>query len=156
MYRARVSPRTRREAEASRLSSLLVQVAEQVKLEFASIVEGEGLTVGLARAVLLLDTPAPMRDLAERLVCDRSYITSVADQLEDRGLVERVPGRDRRVRLLQLTDEGRALRDRMAGAVSARNRLLHRLDDDELGALGPILTKLGSGGTAAGCSPDQS
>ena len=68
----------------------------------------------------MLTKPAPMRDLAERLACDQSYITNLADQVEDRGLVCRVPGDDRRVKLLQLTPAGEKLRDEISEAVAER------------------------------------
>src|SRR6266542_4968938 len=98
--------------EAARLSQMFIDITDKAKADFAEIVATLGLPVHLARAVLMLTTPAPMRDLAERLACDRSYITNLADQLEERGLVTRIPGEDRRVKLLQLTPAGVALRDR--------------------------------------------
>jgi hypothetical protein len=49
-----------------------------------------------------------MRMLADRLACERSYITGLADQLEERGLVTRATGEDRRVKLLALTESDRA------------------------------------------------
>lgn len=128
---------------------MLVQVAERAKLDFADIVGALGLPVHLARAVLMLDTPAPMRDLADQLACDRSYITSLADQLEERGLVERIPGQDRRIKLLSLTKDGVALRDKISTAVSEHNMLLIRLTDAERKALAPILEKLLVGGPAS-------
>ena len=35
-----------------------------------------------ARAIVRLGEPASMRDLADRLSCDRSYIAGLADELE--------------------------------------------------------------------------
>ncbi len=67
---------------------------------------------------LVLAKPTPMRELADQLHCDRSYITSLADKLEERGLVKRIPGEDRRVKLLALTDEGMAVRNKIAKAVA--------------------------------------
>ncbi|MDP9224300.1 MAG: MarR family transcriptional regulator, partial [Actinomycetota bacterium] len=57
-----------------------------------------------ALALLRLEQPRPMRDLAERLRCDASNITGIVDRLETRGLVKRqVDGADRRVKNLVLT-----------------------------------------------------
>ena len=54
-----------------------------------------------------------MSDLAEHWGCDASYVTSLADGLEDRGLAERrLSPADRRVRTIVLTPEG----TRAAGA----------------------------------------
>jgi DNA-binding MarR family transcriptional regulator len=53
----------------------------------------------------------PMSTLAELLVCDASNVTGIVDRLEARGLIERrAASRDRRVKLLALTDEGLRLR----------------------------------------------
>ncbi|MGH2770886.1 MAG: MarR family winged helix-turn-helix transcriptional regulator, partial [Actinomycetota bacterium] len=49
----------------------------------------------------------PMRVLADEWHCDRSNVTSIIDQLEERGLVERrVLRTDRRVKTICLTDAG--------------------------------------------------
>ena len=55
-----------------------------------------------------------MRELADQLACDRSYITGIADQLEQRVLVDGVPAQDRRVKLLQLTEAGARARNRIS------------------------------------------
>lgn len=129
-------------AESGVISRALVRAAELVKANFTAAVEPLGLPVHLARAVLMLDEPLPMGELAARLSCDRSYITSLADQLEARGLVDRVPGEDRRVKRLALTEDGRTLRGRIAAAMSAQGVVLARLDDEQRAALGPILQTL--------------
>lgn len=131
-----------RYADTRRLSQLLVGIAERAKADFAAVVEPLGLPVHLARAVLLLDTPAPMRELADRLCCDRSYITSLADQLEERDLIVRVPGEDRRVKLLSLTPDGIALRDRIADTVTERSMVQVRLTGAQRKALLPLLEVL--------------
>jgi len=60
--------------------------------------EGQGLRMG---------------DLAEDWKCDASWVTSLADGLQERGLAERRPHpTDRRVRTIVLTAEGRARRER--------------------------------------------
>ncbi|WP_432842971.1 MarR family winged helix-turn-helix transcriptional regulator [Dactylosporangium sp. CA-092794] len=129
-------------AEAGRLAQLLVDIAERAKADFAATVASFGLPVHLARAIVQLRTPAPMRDLAEQLACDRSYITNLADQMEQRGLVTRVPGEDRRVKLLALTDSGAALRDQISAAVAEDNMILRRLTDAERKILAPLLERL--------------
>jgi DNA-binding MarR family transcriptional regulator len=81
------------------------------------------LTVPLADALWALgatEEPQPRRALAERLHCDPSNVTFLADRLEERGLITRVADpADRRVKALALTDEGRAVRERFAGAFVA-------------------------------------
>jgi DNA-binding MarR family transcriptional regulator len=137
-----MTDREARFAEAGRLGQMLVDIAEQAKADFAATVASFGLPVHLARAMVLLTTPAPMRDLAEQLACDRSYITNLADKLEERGLVTRVTGEDRRVKLLALTDAGVAMRNQISEAVAERNTILRRLTDDERKTLAPLLERL--------------
>ena len=63
-------------------------------------------------ALHALDEPMSMSALAERLGIDASYVTTIADQLEERGLIERRPHpTDRRIKSLALTPEGRRLQD---------------------------------------------
>src|SRR2546423_6833972 len=74
-----------------------------------------GLTFSQAHALRLLDPdqPKPMSALAERLFCDASNVTGIADRLESRGLIERRSTEgDRRVKALVLTPAGVELRDR--------------------------------------------
>jgi DNA-binding MarR family transcriptional regulator len=74
------------------------------------------LTLPQMHVLRLLEPGAavPMSDLAERIVCDASNITGIADRLQARGLVERRPGEsDRRVRALALTPTGVELRERV-------------------------------------------
>lgn len=128
--------------EAWQLSRTLIAVAEASKQNFAETVAELGLPVHLARALTMLDEPAPMSELADALACDRSYVTSLADQLEERGLAVRAPGVDRRIKLLELTEAGRALRDEVARAVSTSGLVLTRLDDAQRATLQPLLAAL--------------
>lgn len=128
--------------EARRLSALLIKVSEQSRAGFAAALSRFDLPVHLARAVMQLDDPAPMRELAESLACDRSHITGLADQLEERGLVARVPAEDRRVKLLELTPKGRDLRGELSDAVASSSKVLQRLSADERRALEALLLKL--------------
>jgi DNA-binding MarR family transcriptional regulator len=78
-----------------------------------------GLAPQQAMAIKHLDPdrPLPMSELAQRLHCDNSNVTGIADRLESAGLVERRPHPgDRRVKALALTERGRAVR----GAYDAR------------------------------------
>ena len=74
-----------------------------------------GVSPGALKALFHL-RPAegvPMRDLAQHWGCDASYVTTLADALEERGLaVRRSHPTDRRVKMLVLTARGRAARER--------------------------------------------
>jgi DNA-binding MarR family transcriptional regulator len=53
----------------------------------------------------------PMSSLADTLLCDNSNVTGIVDRLEARRLIERrAAARDRRVKLIGLTDDGVRLR----------------------------------------------
>src|SRR6266699_3007469 len=80
-----------------------------------------GLSFSQAHALRLLDPdePMPMSALAERLFCDASNVTGIADRLESRGLVERRSADgDRRVKVLALTRAGVELRKRVLAIMS--------------------------------------
>ena len=72
-----------------------------------------GISPGSMKTLLRLEPGqgVPMRDLADFWGCDASYVTSLADSLEERGLVERRPHpTDRRVKMIALTEQGMAAR----------------------------------------------
>lgn len=127
---------------AREIAVRLVHVAERLKADFAEAVAPFELSVPAARALLLLDEPAPMRVLSERLACDQSYITRIADELETRGLVQRSPGVDRRVQMLTLTRAGTRMRDDVYTAVTANNRVQLRLSRADREALDKVLERL--------------
>src|SRR5919204_6030706 len=80
-----------------------------------------GLTFTQAHALRMLDPerPLPMSALADRLFCDASNVTGIADRLESRGLVERRSAEgDRRVKVLALTPEGAQERGRVLKIMS--------------------------------------
>lgn len=129
-------------AEAHGLSRQLFAVAERARNDFAAVVSGFGLTPVQARAVLWLESPSAMRDLAGHLNCDASNVTGVADRLESLGLVQRRAGEDRRVKLLQLTAAGETLRAELADRVARASTVTARLTRAERAQLRAILDKL--------------
>ena len=81
-----------------------------------------------------------MSALAQRLVCDASNVTGIADRLEARGLVERQSaGKDRRVKVLALTASGIELRDRVYELMSEPPKAIAALSDKDQRALRDIL-----------------
>jgi len=66
-----------------------------------------GLTAQQAELLCAVMRPTAVGDLAQVLRCDRSNVSRLVDRASSRGLLERRVGdRDRRVSLVQLTDEG--------------------------------------------------
>ncbi|MFB4316519.1 MarR family winged helix-turn-helix transcriptional regulator [Actinomadura sp. 21ATH] len=99
------------------------------------VLRAHGLSMWAYVVLLALDE-GPVRSqsaLAEAIHADKTRIIGVLDDLQDRGLIERVPDPgDRRVRLLSITAEGRRLRDAAQAAVQEREeRLLSRLTEEE-------------------------
>lgn len=81
-----------------------------------------------AGALLNLDHPLPMHELATVLACDNSNVTGIVDRLEARGLVAREAGQDdRRVKLVALTSDGRRLREALLDRVGQAPEGLRRL-----------------------------
>ena len=91
------------------------------------VAEGEalaksfGIPVFVIKALHMLDTPLAMKDLGQRMHCDPSFITSIADTLEKYGLAAREPDPgDRRVKRLVLTPAGAELKGRIEDEVLSR------------------------------------
>jgi DNA-binding MarR family transcriptional regulator len=83
-------------------------------------------------AMFKLDSVLSMKELAQHMGCDASFITSVADTLEKRGYVRREPSqRDRRVKNLVLTEEGIAAKERMMRELAEKMPWSYALDDGE-------------------------
>ena len=62
------------------------------------------------KALHRLDCPMAMKDLGQRMHCDPSFVTSIADMLEQRGLATRESDpADRRVKRIALTPAGSTL-----------------------------------------------
>jgi DNA-binding MarR family transcriptional regulator len=102
-----------------------LEILDSVAGLFARLVaEGEalaksfGIPVFVIKALHMLDTPLAMKDLGQRMHCDPSFITSIADTLEKYGLAAREadPG-DRRVKRLVLTPAGADLKGRIEDEV---------------------------------------
>ncbi|WP_327436431.1 MarR family transcriptional regulator (plasmid) [Streptomyces sp. NBC_01201] len=98
------------------LYDYLFAIRIRVHAELKELAREAGLTDTQADALWRLSRGQEMtaRRLADLLQCDASTATSMIDRLEKRGLVRRVPHPiDRRAKVIQLTPEGCALRDRV-------------------------------------------
>jgi DNA-binding MarR family transcriptional regulator len=103
------------------------------------------LTLKHSFALHALDEPMAMNALAERLGIDASYVTTIADQLEERGLIERqAHPTDRRVKSLALTPEGRQLRERLADELWTDVPMLDALSAADRKTLRQLLEKVAS------------
>jgi DNA-binding MarR family transcriptional regulator len=92
---------------------------------------------------LLLERPTSMSGLAQRLHCDASNVTGLADRLESRGLVERRDDpEDRRVKLLALTVGGSDLITDLNRRIWADSPIGEALDETEQAQIRHLLLKI--------------
>jgi DNA-binding MarR family transcriptional regulator len=121
-----------------------LRVAQQtVFRDFAASV-GE-LSPGRAGMLLLIEANpgVPQGRLAEAVKLDRSTMVGVVDSLEDRGLIERRRGTDRRTNGLWLTRAGKVLAARLRRRIEQHeDRVAARLSGAERAQLLALLEKL--------------
>lgn len=129
-------------AEAHDLGAKLFRVVRRMEQDFEAVATSLGLTPLQARTLLGLEEPIPMRGLAGIMSCDASNVTGLADRLERLGLIERVPGADRRVKLLSLTERGASLRAELEERVISDSTVSARLSGPERAQLDALLQKL--------------
>ena len=101
---------------ASEAWALMHELLWEAKARFTPVAQELDISPPQFHALRLLEpgSEIPMRALAESLICDQSNVTGIVDRLEARGLVERrSAAHDRRVKMLALTPEGEAFRERM-------------------------------------------
>jgi DNA-binding MarR family transcriptional regulator len=92
---------------------------------------------------MLHDGPMRMRDMAERMTCDASYITSVVDRLEETGLAERRPSpSDRRVKEIALTPAGERVASEVRQTMTAPPAAIERLTVAERRTLAGLMAKV--------------
>jgi DNA-binding MarR family transcriptional regulator len=101
-------------------------------------------------AMFKLDGVLSMKELAQHIGCDASFVTAIADTLERRGFVRREPSqRDRRVKNLVLTDEGVAAKERLTQELAAKMPWSYTLNDTERTCFLALLKK-----AVGGTQPD--
>jgi DNA-binding MarR family transcriptional regulator len=84
-----------------------------------------------------------MGDMARGIGCDPSYITALVDDLDERGLASREPSPDdRRVKIIVLTDAGRALATEIDSVLSVPPAAFSALTQSELRQLRGLLDKV--------------
>ncbi len=102
-----------------------------------------GLTGSDAMALFKLEAPMTMKELGQKMGCDPSFITTIADALEKHGLARREPSlRDRRSKNIVLTPEGVTVRDRLCTELMARAPWCTALDTGERRCLLGLLRKM--------------
>jgi DNA-binding MarR family transcriptional regulator len=109
-----------------------------------AVSEALGLSFARVRALRRLAAePQTLRALADLLVADPPYVTLIVDDLEQRGLVRRMPHPDdRRSKLVQLTAAGRAAAARADEILDEPPPALRDAPAEDLAALLRVLERL--------------
>lgn len=108
-----------------------------------SIAAGFGIAPPDLLALFKLEGGLPMKELAQRMACDASFVTVIADTLEKRGFVRREPSqRDRRVKNLVLTSEGVAAQERLMAQLAAKMPWCYALTNEERQCFLGLLRKM--------------
>jgi DNA-binding MarR family transcriptional regulator len=123
------------DAMAELLAAMLTR-AENVAQQY-------GVPIFFLKALHRLDCPMAMKDLGQRMRCDPSFVTNVADQLEKRGLATRESDpADRRVKRIALTPAGLELKQRIENEILSGLPWRHALDNEERACLLGLVRKL--------------
>lgn len=126
-----------------------------------SVAAGFGVAPHDLLALFKLEDVLTMKELAQHMGCDASFVTTIADTLERHGFARREPSqRDRRVKNLVLTPEGLTAKERMMAELAVKMPWCYALDDDERRCLLFLLRKMldtpNPGTTDDGVAGDQS
>ena len=112
------------------------ELGQRIAIEF-------GLNGSDAVALIKLDAPLTMKELGQRMGCDPSFVTTIADSLEKHGLARREPSlRDRRSKNIVLTPEGVTVRDRLFREILSQAPWCTELDTGERRCLLGLMRKM--------------
>ena len=137
-----VRQKSESDAPAYEVWSAIFELFARYKPTMLAIQGEYGLRPPMVFAMKELDEPKPMSRIADVLQCDNSAVTWITDRLEEKGLVERqADPKDRRVKLLALTDEGRRVRDEIESRLAEPPPEIRALSDSEQRRLHALLQK---------------
>ena len=87
--------------------------------------------------------PLSQVDISRHLISSRANVTKLVDKLEEMLLVERIPAKDRRLKLIRITDKGFALlKEAVPLDIKNTEQVLNNLSKKEQETLISILRKL--------------
>ena len=135
------------EAQLARAWSLLRRVFSEGEFmeRLSSLSQETGLSPGKMKLLqqVYRQSAVSMRDLARALGSDPSYVTGLVDDLENRGLVERlVHPDDRRVKTVVLTSSGLDVANSIVSSIDETPKGFHSLTDPEARQLCQLLEKV--------------
>ena len=127
----------------------LVLLMTEMREHFERVIEPFDIPAPSAKALRLIDGAISMKELGARIQCDASFVTAIADSLEERGLARReIDPDDRRIKKLVLTERGAEMRDRLVERLTHDVPCLRNLDADERDSFLSLLRKMVGGGAA--------
>lgn len=132
-------------SESRNLSELLLASSDLARKIFCEISAELHIPVAVARALCTIEKPETMSGLARKLRCDKSYITPLTDQMETLGYVIRLPGSDRRSKVIQLTFEGQIARESLEARIANLSPMMIKLTKSERQTLKSLLEKVSIG-----------
>jgi MarR family transcriptional regulator, transcriptional regulator for hemolysin len=105
------------------------------------LLEPHGLSYSLWQVIFYIERegPSTLVEISNYYEVEKPSITRRVHRLEEQGLVEQIPGKDRRVKVIKLTETGAAVyrecrekisgleREVMEGIGQGEQELLHRL-----------------------------
>jgi MarR family transcriptional regulator, organic hydroperoxide resistance regulator len=128
---------------AEEVADALVELFNHIRAHFERIVQPYELPAPCAKALRLIDGSISMKELGSRIHCDGSFITFIADTLEERGLARReIDQNDRRIKNLVLTRRGMELRSRLVQELFDDFPGVRNLDARERESLLALLRKM--------------
>ena len=147
--------RSREERLDGELNICIMDALAEIFKRAAAMGQGLAQRYGLSMTDLAglhkLEEPMTMKELGLRMHCDPSFVTMVANGLEKRGLARRETSeRDKRIKVMRLTDEGVSMRDRLEKEFSIRMPWATALSIGERECLLTILRTM----AAAASDPD--
>ena len=141
---------------------LLGELIAHAKSHLQEVLRPYDLAPPSAMALRLIDTSISMKELGIRVKCDPSFVTAIADSLEERGLARReIDPTDRRIKNLVLTEKGEALRAELERDFFSDLPGIRRLDEHDREVFLGLLRRMvaaereaaGCAGTEADCAP---
>ena len=127
------------------LTIALLRARETVTAQFRDHVGAAGLTLPQWRVIraLAVETPLDTTTLAKRCVILAPSLSRIIKTLSDRGLIEQVPSRDKRQRVVRLSKDGETLfTDMWAESKSRYAAIEAAFGQDELRDLVKTLNRL--------------
>jgi MarR family transcriptional regulator, organic hydroperoxide resistance regulator len=154
-----VPDRSRKDQLDGELNICIMDALGELFKRAAALGQGLAQRYGLSMTDLAglhkLEEPMTMKELGQRLHCDPSFVTMVANSLEKHGLARRETSeQDRRIKVMRLTDEGVSMRERLEKEFSTRMPWATALSAEEGECLLTMLRRLVAATKPEAAGPD--